>query len=145
MSKLLMDYPPPQVDGPKCQACEGLGVTSDRYQMPTAPAGERVLLIDVFCPACGGCGSADPEHRSCKPEAHADPEELGLDLEADEFEDLDEEAEEALDRCPSCQGRTWIVVLGFDQAAQEGRDDGKMLQLRVPCGCVSEQLREVTD
>ncbi|HEY3035201.1 MAG TPA: hypothetical protein VGJ54_11165 [Streptosporangiaceae bacterium] len=140
MTKMVMHYPPPEVTGDRCQLCEGLGVTGQQYQMQTGLG--RVLLVDVFCPKCGGCGSADPEHRSCKPEAHADPEELGLAAELDDWYD---EVFAWPDCCPSCLGRTWIAILGFDGAAQEGRDDGKVLNLRVPCGCTSGQLQEVTD
>ncbi len=54
-----------------CQPCKGTGVTGERYEMP---AGEHILLVEVICPACDGCGNGDPDHPGCKVEWHADPD-----------------------------------------------------------------------
>lgn len=110
-----------------CDLCGGLGVTGERYEMPGDP-GRPVLLLEVICPACHGCGSGDPEHADCDPRAHDYPEEFG----ADQDDDDDPSGEPP---CPSCGGRTWNAWQGFSGAG----DSAEMAVLRVPCGC-SEPL-----
>lgn len=114
----VVEFPPPVVAGPPCPDCDGAGVTGDRYEMAT---GGPVLLVDVFCPGCGGCGSADRDHLDCTtPHAWDDEPEADTD---------DEGA------CPSCQGREWNPVQGFP-GFDPGTDDEPPV-LRVPCGCTT--------
>ena len=136
---LVVAYPPPQVTGPPCPACQGAGVTGERYRMPTDA--ELALLVDVFCPVCGGCGSADPDHATCDLASHADPD-------FDGYADLDsKEAEAEAERCPSCHGRQWNPVQAFGLDHGEDPDGDIMLLLRVPCGCTEgrAQLLPVQD
>jgi hypothetical protein len=103
-----------------CPACQGSGLTGERYTMP---AGDYVLVIDVLCLACGGCGKGDPDHADCEAGWHADPD-----------DEHDEPGEPA---CWSCgSGRGWYPVQGF---TGEG-DDMKMRVLRMPCGCSESRL-----
>jgi hypothetical protein len=134
---VTVEFPPPTVVGPACQACEGRGVTGEQYQMPTGEG--RVLLVDVFCPSCGGCGSA--EHVFCAG-LHA-----GLDAGASIWFDYDYDLddEEPEDACPSCQGREWNAVQGFGDFTfdeQDGEDVPTSVKvLRVPCGCTTDRAR----
>jgi hypothetical protein len=119
----VVAFPPPVVAGPACPDCGGLGVTGGRYE--TATDGPT-LLVDVFCPTCGGCGSAG--HDDCTvPHAWDD------DFEPD-IDDVDEDA------CPSCQGREWNAVQGFDPGT-----DAEPLVLRVPCGCTEGRATTWTE
>jgi hypothetical protein len=88
-----------------------------------------VLLVDVFCPDCDGCGSADPEHRSCDPAAPASlkPEDC-----------LNEGDGE---RCASCQGRGWVAVQGFGGTDTGSDEDVTMCYLRLPYGCTTERTQ----
>lgn len=104
-----------------CLACQGRKVTGDRYQMQVAPP--TVLIIDMLCPDCDGCGRAD--HDGCRPAEHAswrDDDDLWETA-------TDAEAEAMQRACPSCLGRRWNAVMGFSENP-EG-----MAYLRVPCGC----------
>lgn len=122
-----------------CQPCGGTGVTGERYEMP---AGEHILLAEVICPACDGCGNGDPGHAGCKPEWHAEADDDGLY--PDYPDDEDEEGEEG-DGAPACwscgSGRGWNAVQGF---RGEG-EDVEMLLTRVPCGCSESRLVEAGD
>ena len=114
----------------RCQPCEGTGVTGERYEMP---AGENVLVLEVICGVCGGCGNGDPDHAGCKPDWHAYPY-------ADGSEPLEDDEEGA--PCFSCgSGRGWYPVEGF---RGEG-DDMEMVITRVPCGCSESRLLEAED
>lgn len=67
MRYMYVDYPAPDLDGlDPCEPCQGAGTTGEMY----AHAGGNgiTLVIDILCPACGGCGRA--EHTECEPEAH---------------------------------------------------------------------------
>jgi hypothetical protein len=120
-----------------CRACGGAGVTGDRYTMPVTPP--KVLLFEVICPDCGGCGNGDPAHAGCQPDWHAypgDQDDLLDDLLDDE--DLDGLGE----RCPSCgTGRGWYPIQGF---TGEG-DDVEMHVLRGLCGCSEPRLVRVPE
>ncbi|MEV0968488.1 hypothetical protein [Microtetraspora glauca] len=117
-------FPAPTPADP-CDTCGGQGVTGDRYEMPT-DTGQR-LLVEVFCPACKGCGNGS--HEQCKHGAHAD----------DEFELGDVVAEDA---CPSCDGRGWTPVPGWSAS-----DPGAVavVLMRVPCGCTEGRAQLVDD
>jgi ribosomal protein S27AE len=117
-----------------CRACRGLGVTGQRYEMQTDS--DVVLLLEVFCPACGGCGNGDPEHGGCKATWHAEPD----DGDAFDYDDLDDEDFDDADGppCPSCgSGRGWFPIQGFD--------DAEVYTLRGLCGCSTPRLVEVTE
>jgi hypothetical protein len=115
-------YPQP------CPACQGHGITSDRYEMPTD--GGPILLVDVICPTCGGCGNGDPEHANCLADAHAYPDEHGAD---------DHQDDGAGPACYSCgSGRGWNAVQGIGQD-DDGDPEGLAI-LRVPCGCSADRL-----
>jgi len=127
-----VEFPPPTLAGPACQACEGLGVTGEQYHMPTGE--HRVLVVDVFCPECGGCGGAsDPEHQDCAGLHHWD-DDRNLD-----DEDLDDAFLNDEPVCPSCGGREWNAVQGFPDPPTE------IKVLRVPCGCTTNRARTWTD
>jgi hypothetical protein len=112
-----VDFPPPTVTGAPCPACRGAGVTGGRYELH---ADGPVLLVEVVCPGCGGCGSADGDGRGCAgPHAWDD----APDTEPDG------------DPCPSCQGREWDPVQGF--AGVDPGGDADPVTLRVPCGCTT--------
>jgi hypothetical protein len=124
-----VEFLPPTVTGPACQACEGRGVTGEQYHLPTGK--DRVLVVDVFCPACGGRGNAD--HQDCGG-AHVG----AVDDWTAISEPFDDDFQE--DRCPSCQGREWNPVQGFDT----DDPDADVRVLRVPCGCTTARARTWT-
>jgi len=112
-----------------CPACDGRGITGDRYEMPTD--GGPILLVDVICPVCGGCGNGDPEHLACLADAHAYPDEHD-DYDDDDYDDNGQP-------CPSCgSGRGWNAVQGIGQD-DDGDPEG-LAVLRVPCGCSADRL-----
>jgi hypothetical protein len=128
----------PAWTGPNpCEGCGGMGVTGERYEMPTDTG--PILLVDVICPDCGGCGNGDPEHRYCKPSTHAYPED---DYDAEDDED-NEDGQDSEPSCPSCNGRQWNAVTGF--TADVAPDDAELAVLRVPCGCATPLLATGTD
>ncbi len=117
-----------------CPACGGRGVTGERYKMGVTG---HVLLLEVFCPSCGGCGNGDPEHAGCKPEWHPCPDDDGLYECPDDNWNGPDDDPYAGDVCPSCgTGRGWYPVQGF---TGEG-DDAKMHVLRGLCGCSESRL-----
>lgn len=117
-----------------CPACQGSGVTGARYEMPSGP---YVLVVDVICPACGGCGNGGFGHPGCKPEWHA-----GGDDDEDPWGPVDDGSDEDGPACYSCgSGRGWWPAQGF---TGEG-DDAVMHILRMPCGCSQGRLVEVPD
>ena len=122
---------PPDVD--PCPDCSGQGVTGDHYTMPV---GDNALLVDVFCPACQGCGRAD--HDACTPGSHAlDPD-----------EDLDDDNSDPPpghigdQECYSCACRGWNAVHGWDANDPEPTET---TLLRVPCGCVEHRAETTPD
>lgn len=121
-----------------CATCEGRGVTGEQYEMPTDGP---TLLVDVFCPACHGCGNGDPEHVQCPPGVHA-----VMELE-EENDDEDQDTDEDMDgpKCPSCHGRQWNAVQAFPSDEGDDEDDVAMVYLRVPCGCTADRAMEVTE
>lgn len=109
-----------------CPGCGGEGVTGDRFEMPGDP-GRPVLLVDVICGQCTGCGNGDPEHLDCRPDAHAYPDDDGPDPDDDDGPHVHE--------CYSCgTGRGWNAVQGFHGPEPD------MVVLRVPCGCSESRL-----
>jgi hypothetical protein len=103
-----------------CEACGGQGVTGDRYELRIDGP---VLLVDVFCPTCHGCGSA--VHDKCADGVHA-------------LDDFDDPA----DDCPSCNGRGWNAVTAW---SANHPDNDEPLFLRVPCGCTEDRAEQVDD
>lgn len=118
---------PPQFPGlGVCPFCAGTGLTDDQYEQ-AVPGGDTVIVVDTLCPACEGCGRF--EHDECRADQHA------------QWEGPDEDDWEAfeaagVDPCPSCRGRQWNAVQGFD--------DEQVVYLRMPCGC-AEPLMVVID
>ena len=158
MTMLYVPFPVPVLSGLVCERCDGAGVLATSRATMDLGSG-RALLVDVFCPACEGCGSGGG-HASCAgPHSWDDDPGRDDDFDPDDAPDdlLDEHAEERaaeLDgRCLSCFGRGWNMVLGFGtggdgQLAADIDDEGslQMLRLRVPCGCQEHRmapLREV--
>lgn len=127
-----------------CPACQGHGVTGTRYEMPVSAvtdlqALDVVLLLEVFCAACGGCGNGDPDHAGCQPDWHpAAGDDDGFDLDglADDHDD-DVDPGDGEPACFSCgSGRGWYPIQGFT-----GEDDtAEMYTLRGLCGCSTGRL-----
>jgi hypothetical protein len=116
-----VEFPPPTVPGAPCPACQGAGITGDRYQLHTDGP---VLLVEVVCPGCAGCGSADRDHLDCAgPHAWDDEPDTAPDG----------------DPCPSCQGREWNPLQGFPGV--DAGADADPVMLRVPCGCTTARAR----
>lgn len=139
--KMYVAYPAPQLgEAQPCAVCDGAGITGERYTMQT---GERGLAVDVFCPACGGCGRA--EHEGCDGAEHGILVENELDDDFDDDFDLFEDGEDPDDdqddepACPSCDGRTWFPVQGFTPPGE----NGAVLVLRVPCGCMEGRAEQI--
>lgn len=110
-----------------CSSCGGEGVTGERYTMQTDRC---MLLVDVFCDACGGCGNGDQGHAGCPTGRDRTVHPAWVDIDDEEDDETDEPT------CWSCQGRQWNPVQGFS-----GEDaDCRMVVLRVPCGCASDRL-----
>lgn len=122
-SRLKLPPPDPYIGPARCPSCVGARFTDASYEMAS---GDVVLVVQVFCPTCGGCGRA--EHDGCQPQEHDDPEERGFDP-ADEFDDEDDEPATA---CFSCHGRGWWTCQGFNES--------EVLTLRMPCGCAEKLL-----
>lgn len=120
-----------------CPACHGHGVTGRRYEMPTGAAADLqapdvVLLLEVFCPACGGCGNGDPEHAGCEAAWHPDP---GDDDQFDD-DDPDDDLGDGESACWSCgSGRGWFPIQGFTEGP-----DTEMYTLRGICSCATDRL-----
>jgi hypothetical protein len=118
-----------------CRACDGRGVTGDRYEMAGAD-GAPILLVDVICPECGGCGNGDPEHADCPPDAHAYPDDYTNST--GEYDD-DDQGDDGAPVCYSCgSGRGWNAVQGVG-TSDDGDAEG-LAVLRVPCGCSEGRL-----
>lgn len=115
-------YPEPILTGQPCPTCGGKGITGERYRMETSP--DKVMLVDEFCPKCGGCGHGD--HDECVPSAHA-------------FDPLDPDGEDDTTRCPSCDNREWWP----SQAWSSDGESDLMYTLRVPCGCTEKRAQRI--
>jgi hypothetical protein len=126
-------FPAPELgDAQPCSVCEGAGITGERYTMQV---GERGLAVDVFCPACGGCGRA--AHEGCREDEHGigvddEPDDVFGHLDQDDSEEGQEDGEPA---CWSCHGRTWFPVQGFTEPGE----NSVVLVLKMPCGCVENR------
>lgn len=124
-------FPAPDLgDAQPCTVCEGAGITGERYTMQ---GGNVPLAVDVFCPACGGCGRA--VHEGCAEAEHG----IGVDDELDEiFDHLADDEDDAEPACPSCDGRTWFPVQGFTSG-----ENAAVLVLKVPCGCMENHAKPI--
>ncbi|MFE9670683.1 hypothetical protein ACFYOK_29570 [Microbispora bryophytorum] len=112
-----------------CPPCKGKGVTGAQYSMPLDD--DKVMLIDVICGECGGCGST--VHDNCPPGTHA--------LDGGDYPDDDDlEARERAYGCWSCGGRGWFVVQGFPPEAVA---EDEILPLRAPCGCAEGRAQQL--
>lgn len=145
----VLPLPPAPAYPIPCPACSGRGVTGDRYEVPTTETG-AVLLVDVICPECGGCGNGAAEHWQCPPDAHADPDDKRVPVcecnggprcdcpdcgHPDCVYRGDDQA------CPSCgSGRGWyparVTGIGTSDA---GNPEG-LAVLRMPCGCAEARM-----
>lgn len=166
---LYIPYPDPILEGaPACYACDGKGKTGEMFGQVTTTG--VTLVVDVFCPGCGGCGRG--EHDRCHPYAHGlDPyaladgaaglpadllgaledahlpvggDDLAAFVLADGHEldtDDDDQDDDEAGACPSCRGRTWNAVSGF---SGEGTNVITVV-LRMPCGCVEARAVELTE
>ncbi|MEV7264000.1 hypothetical protein AB0N38_10655 [Micromonospora aurantiaca] len=125
MSARYLRLPAPErYDGPDpCRRCAGARVLDGRTaQMSTDAA---VLVVDVICPDCDGCGRAT--HDGCREDEHGT-------WDHDYYPDDDTPAGE-VNRCPFCAGRRWIGVLAWGAHTT--------YTLRMPCGCATDLLVEV--
>lgn len=129
MATFYVPFADPTPDTP-CPVCKGKGVTGAQYSMPLDD--DKVMLIDVICGECGGCGSA--VHDDCPPQAHAT-------LDGDDYpgEDDDLDAREGRG-CWSCGGRGWFVVQGFPPEAVA---EDEIVLLRAPCGCTEGRAQQL--
>ncbi|MFG2056663.1 hypothetical protein ACGFI9_21835 [Micromonospora sp. NPDC048930] len=116
--------PCPPYEGPaRCPACAGARITGAVYSC--TPLAVPELVVDVLCPICGGCGRAT--HDGCQPDEHGEWD----------HDDQDDDVDDT-DACPSCRGRRWFPVQGWTDG------DADMHTLRMPCGCATTLLVEVT-
>lgn len=132
---MYVTFPAPDLgDALPCTVCEGAGITGERYAMQ---AGTQPLIVDVFCPACGGCGRT--AHEGCREEEHG----IGVDDELDDFDlddgEEDQDEEDGQPACPSCDGRTWYPVQGFTEPGE----NAVVLVLRMPCGCTEDRAQPI--
>ncbi|NJP33712.1 hypothetical protein [Micromonospora thermarum] len=120
---------PAPYEGPeRCRACAGARITGMQVTWLPEQQAPRVLVVDVLCPVCDGCGRAT--HDGCRPDEHADQ-----DAWRDSMDDGEDDHDEP--RCYSCHGLRWHPVLAW---ANGGAD---MFTLRMPCGCATDLLEEV--
>jgi hypothetical protein len=106
-----------------CEPCEGAGFTGARYRMP---AGDKTLIVDVFCPACLGCGQAG--HVSCVEQQHHDWRDRPAAGPRERLARLS---------CPFCGGPGWWVMTAFPSGDDPG---GDVVFIRVPCGCAEARM-----
>jgi hypothetical protein len=115
---IRIPFPPPTLPpgADPCDGCLGLGVTGDSFTRPVGA--DRMLLLDVVCPGCDGCGAAS--HEGCAPGVHA--------------------LEDVVDRdgCHLCGGRGWSAVPGWS-----ANPDGETVLMRVPCACQESRAERV--
>ncbi|MBL7491332.1 hypothetical protein I6A60_01755 [Frankia sp. AgB1.9] len=121
VERMTLLLPDPVLAGPACSGCGGKGITGDQYVWSESTP---ELLVDVLCPVCTGCGSAD--HVGCETTRHAEQD--------DEYDEYDDEQADPTS-CPSCGGRRWWACQGFT--------DTEAYTLRVPCGCSEAEFTPV--
>ncbi|MFC4909329.1 hypothetical protein [Actinomadura gamaensis] len=140
--------PPPLDDAAPCAVCGGLGLTHERVSTNWSPdpltGRARLLLLPVFCPACGGCGRSG--HDGCAWESHGYPS-GALDELTDgpppkpEEDDAFPDGRSARDRerrCPWCDDRGWRHIQAFRETS-----DGARIFARTPCGCTEPLIEPV--
>lgn len=130
----VVSFPPPTLPGRACSTCEGVGVTGERYRMQLSPD-EQPLLVDVFCPRCGGCGRAEHDDETCTAREHAEDDDSGYDDE-DDLDDV---------RCWSCRDRGWWSATGWPVDADRSAVGDEVVTLRMPCGCTSGRVELIPD
>lgn len=126
----LMLPPDGPYTGPnQCPQCAGGRYRTDFAATLPGDPGRPVLVCQVFCPRCLGCGRA--EHEQCTASEHADPEGVGL-YPAGWDDDEDEDDVDDAEPCYSCRGRTWWPMQAFDEQ--------DVFYVRAPCGCSTPLL-----
>lgn len=134
---LHLPLPAPELPGDPCADCTGAGVTGEVYRWPSGPD-SPILIVDVPCLTCRGCGRAEHDEACEAPEHHGDRELRDDDLDDD---DAGEEHEYA---CPSCHGRLCLLATGWRTGPDSEPLDDEVLTIRVPCGCTTDRLQPVT-
>lgn len=115
----FLPLPPPYTGPDRCRPCVGRGVVGAPVRLkgrPTHHGEPTIILAEVICPRCGGCGR-NPHHHGCTPPQHADwrqPPPSG---------------------CLHCADRGWWPMTAFDNS-------GRVLRLRMPCDCAGELTEE---
>ncbi|MCP2340477.1 hypothetical protein [Actinomadura rupiterrae] len=141
-------FPSPELDGAvPCAVCRGLGITHERvstdWDRDPVTGEVRLLLLPVFCPACGGCGRSG--HDGCELIAHGYPsgalDELidGPPPGADSAEDELLPGRGPDPECPACDGRGWRPI----QSSRADDPDGARIFARMPCRCAKHLIEPV--
>ena len=129
--RLMLPLHAPYTGPRRCPKCSGTGVLDGVTVDFAVDDATAVMVCQVFCPLCFGCGRG--EHTECRADEHAEPEEVGMDPDGWYDEDTaDDAGVDETDRCFSCGNRRWWSMQAFDQAA--------VYRVRVPCGCSSSLL-----
>lgn len=119
--------PAPFEGAERCRACAGARITGMQLTWMPELRAPKVLIVDVLCPVCDGCGRG--VHDGCRPDEHAEP--------VDWLDSMDDPDDEPDPPCFSCRGRRWLPVKAWTTGGTD------MYTLRVPCGCATDLLEEV--
>lgn len=143
LTTIYKHLPFPAPAGLDCKACGSKGVTGAQLQeaidVPGDGGIQTVLLVDVLCPAC--LGGRHPDH---DPDFNPTPDDDEWNTSGYRTDEEEEQAEAAYDSCGSCHGmRYWLCDGAPVNEAGEVPDDGKMVQLVMPCGCAEPLMVDV--